>query len=78
MSRCKRGRLFGFSERLQESFRASGMTVVDFAGKIGKERKVVYAYINADAQPDTYPLARICIALDVSADWLLFGKKNDS
>lgn len=44
------------------------------ASMIGKERKVIYSYLYGDTTPDALTLARLCVALDISADWLLFGK----
>lgn len=78
MARPKRTKLYGFSERLEEAFLASGMSKKEFAEKIGKERKAVYLYLDGTTPPDTFTLAKICVVLKVSADWLLFGKKNDS
>lgn len=78
MAKQRRKMLYGFSERLEEAFLASGMSKVEFARKIGRERKMTYEYLNGTTPPDTFTLAKICIALHVSADWLLFGKKNDS
>ena len=51
MCRQQRRRLYGFSERLKEAFLASGMTKIEFANKIGRERKMTYEYLNGSTPP---------------------------
>lgn len=43
---------------------------------IGADRRRIYEWKNGDLMPNAYYLAKICKALDVSADYLLFGKES--
>lgn len=65
--------LEGFTERLRESWTASGLTQGEIAQRIGTERKAFCSYINAKSMPDALRLARLCAVFNVSADYLLFG-----
>lgn len=67
--------LEGFTERLRESWAASGLTQGEIALQIGTERKAFCSYINARSMPDALRLARLCAVFNVSADYLLFGKE---
>lgn len=67
--------LEGFTERLRESWVASGLTQGEVARRIGTERKAFCGYINARSMPDVLRLARLCVVFNISADYLLFGKE---
>lgn len=70
--------LEGFTERLRESWTASGLTQGEIAQRIGTERKAFCSYINARSMPDALRLARLCAVFNVSADYLLFGRGADA
>lgn len=70
--------LEGFTERLRESWTASGLTQGEIAQRIGTERKAFCSYINAKSMPDALRLARLCAVFNVSADYLLFGRGADA
>ena len=70
--------LEGFTERLRESWTASGLTQGEIAQRIGTERKAFCSYINARSMPDALRLARLCAVFNVSADYLLFGRGPDA
>ena len=66
----------GYLQRLNDAYFSSGFGPTKLASLIGMERKVIYRYLNGDTTPDALTLARLCVALNISADWLLFGKEN--
>ena len=66
----------GYLQRLNDAYNRSGLMPTELARMIGKERKVIYCYLYGDTTPDALTLARLCIALNISADWLLFGKDD--
>lgn len=70
--------LEGFTERLRESWTASGLTQGEIAQRIGTERKAFCSYINARSMPDALRLARLCAVFNVSADYLLLGRGADA
>lgn len=66
----------GYLQRLNEAYILSGLNAVKLGEIIGKERKTIYGYLHGDSTPDALTLAKLCIALNIGADWLLFGKDN--
>lgn len=60
MAKPRRRKLYGFSERLEEAFLASGMSKMEFARKIGKERKAVYLYIDGTTPRCVYAGKNLC------------------
>ena len=71
-------RLQGFPERFQEAAYASGLTDQEIGDRCGKGRKTILAYRHGESTPDCLTLARLCFALGVSADFLLFGKATEN
>ena len=67
----------GFADRLNEAISDIGMPQKQLAEKIGMERKTVSMRVNGYSMPNSLILARICKVLNVSADYLLFGKRGD-
>ena len=64
----------GFWDRIEQAVKASGMTKLQIAEKMGVERKALYA--NPSANGDTRSwhsgrLASFCKVTGASADWLL-------
>ena len=78
MANIRHKRLEGFSERLRQAIYDSGMTCIEISRRIERERKSIYGYMRGDVQPDAYTMARLCTVLNVSADYLLFGKAYDA
>lgn len=68
--------LEGFAERLRDLWLASGKTQKEIAEQTGISRNAFLSYIYADRNPNALYLARLCGIFHVSADYLLFGKKN--
>jgi transcriptional regulator with XRE-family HTH domain len=66
--------LDGFWDRLDEEIQRHGMSKVQLAEKCGFERKMLYNPKHNGRYIRIVYFARICSALRVSADYLLFGK----
>lgn len=64
----------GFAERLQEMMFERNYNQTTLAREIGVDRKTVMAWCNDRIAPNVTMLARICSTLNVSADWLIFGR----
>ena len=66
----------GYLQRLNDAYNAAGFNAVKLGKVVDKERKTIYGYLEGITTPDALTLARICVALNISADWLLFGSDN--
>ena len=66
--------LDGFWDRLDEEIQRHGMSKVQLAEKCGFERKMLYNPKHNGRYIRIVYFARICSALRVSADYLLFVK----
>lgn len=66
----------GYLQRLNDAYLLSGLNAVELGKIIHRNRKAVYKYMDGDTTPDVLTLARLCVALNISADWLLFGKED--
>lgn len=66
----------GFAERLNGEILHRGLLYREFAKKIGCTISPVKSWISGESMPRSELLARICVELDVSADYLLFGATN--
>lgn len=75
--RKQRQQPYLFYERLQEAINKRGLNCVQLGRMVGKDRKTIYTYKNGDCLPDALTLAKLCMALNVSADYLLGIKKNE-
>ncbi len=62
-------------ERLRAELKASGLTTVEIAKKIGVSPEMVTQYTTTKKLPRLDTFARLCIELDLSADYIL-GIKN--
>lgn len=65
-NRCSN--IYGFWDRLEEAMVAKGMSKLKLARLIGYDRRTVY---RRDTTPSALAIAKICVQLNVSADWLL-------
>ncbi len=63
--------VFGFWDRVDDEIYKQNRTKKDVAEQCGFERKLLSSYSNMSL---VY-FARLCSALHVSADYLLFGKE---
>ena len=66
--------LEGFSERLNETILKSGISMRDLAERLGTDHSTVRSWMVMRAQPNIRSLAKLCLILDVSADYLIYGK----
>ena len=58
-------------QRLRIAIKQSGKQQKDIAKEIGVSSQTVSKYMRADIFPALDTLAKLCIALDVSADYIL-------
>lgn len=63
-------------DRIREGRERLGMTQTDLAASLGVKEANVYRWERGDSQPSHGMFRRIVRALDVSADWLLFGEER--
>ncbi len=63
-----------FHERIAAARRAAGLTQEQLGERVGVTRQAVSKWEAGTAMPDALTAARLCDALDVSADYLLLGK----
>lgn len=66
----------GFCERLRQAFYDSGLSLMDIERRYGIAHGNMIGFMDGDYVPTSATLATLCVALNVSADWLLFGKKE--
>lgn len=57
--------------RLREAILQSGIKQKEIASKIGVSPQTVSKYLTKDVLPNLDTLARLCILIDVSADYIL-------
>lgn len=67
----------GFSERLYNAWIASGIDLADLSRRTGIRPNGLYGYMYYGTTPNITYLGRLCEALKVSADYLLFGRGED-
>lgn len=65
-NRCSN--IYGFWDRLEEALNDANIAKCELARRIGYDRKTLY---RRGATPSPMALAKICVQLNVSADWLL-------
>ena len=66
-----------FAERFNEAITALGTTNAELARMIGVNQYSVKGWRTGRYMPDGYNIAKICKALNVSADWLLGLEATD-
>lgn len=71
----KRQLIYGFPERLSELIYQSGLSHSEIARSVGLERKSIGVYVRGEHAPSSLTISRLSILFNVSADYLLFGKK---
>ena len=64
-------RLAEIQRRLREEIKNSGMAQRDIAAAIGVSPQTVSRYMRVDIFPALDTLARLCVLVDVSADYIL-------
>ena len=62
-------------ERLREEIKASGLTTVEIAKRVGVSPEMITQYMTTKKLPKLDTFARLCKELELSADYIL-GLKN--
>ena len=58
-------------ERVKQLIKHNGITVVEFARRLGVSLSTANRWINEGKTPNGYSIFLICATFGVSADWLL-------
>ncbi len=66
-----------FARRLRECMKAKGYTGYRLAKEMGIDIRRLLCWTKGRNYPQLYCLGMLCNILDVSADYLLFGKEHD-
>lgn len=66
----------GFPERLKETMKARKMSYAELARRIGCDKRTIHNWIDGTSCPDIVMTNRICKSLNVTADYLIIGKKE--
>lgn len=66
----------GFSARLYESYIKSGLEITEISKRTKMARSSVYGYMYYGITPNITALAKLCVVLNIDADYLLFGKEG--
>lgn len=61
----------GAAERLTQAIKKSGMTTEELSRKTGLTTNRIFALKNGSGIMREFDIARLCVALGISADWLL-------
>lgn len=68
--------LQGFAERLEQAIKDSNYSKIRLANHIGVHRRTIYNYVDGVTVPNFTIVGKLAVALNVSFDWLAFGKKD--
>lgn len=66
----------GFYKRLREAIANSGLKMSEIRRKVNISDSCLYSYVNGVTLPSVTTLANLCRVLNVSADYLLFGRSK--
>lgn len=69
-------RIYGFWDRLDKEIKEKNITKSELSRRVGCSKKTLYRTSMEEATPNGLYLAKICVQLNVSADYLL-GLKSD-
>ena len=73
---CNRYPMFGFTERLQKARENKGISKKELADKIKVTRHSIKLYESGEVTPTFTIISKIATELDVSLDYLAFGKEK--
>ena len=65
-----------WNERVAAARKAAGLTQEALGEKLGVSRQAVSKWESGQAVPDLDTVAKLCLALGFSADYLLFGRED--
>lgn len=68
--------MFGFCERLKQAREAAGLSQKKLGEKVNIARETVRSYENGYKQPTLTIISKIAVVLNVSLDWLAYGKEK--
>lgn len=66
----------GFVDRLNEVINKSGLRMIEIRRRVNISDSRLYGYVNGEITPSLMILARLCVVLNTSADYLLFGEEK--
>lgn len=66
--------LNGFPERLEELIYLRDFTISDFSKRVGRQRTIIYHWLNGYVTPDLIVFDRICEVLQTNPQWLMYGE----
>lgn len=66
----------GFGQRLEDAIIRSGKLYTHIENETGVNHSNIYEYVNETMAPSAFNLYRLCVCLQVSADYLL-GLKEE-
>lgn len=69
--------LFGFGERLKQAREKAGYSKKGLAEKVNVNRRVIYDYEVGNRRANFTVVAKLAAILNVSLDWLAYGKGNN-
>ncbi|MDR1906469.1 MAG: helix-turn-helix domain-containing protein [Clostridiales bacterium] len=61
----------GIKRRLTEEIRTSGLTTVEIAKRVGVSPEMITQYKTTSKMPSLEVFAKLCQAIDASADYIL-------
>lgn len=65
-----------FKSRLKQRMRDLGVTQEELANSIGVTQGQISHFVTGQRRLQIEDIKKLCMALDISSDWLLFGKIN--
>lgn len=71
MAKLKKYQIEGMSTKLADAMQKKNLSDRQLANLIGRNRKTIAAWRNADTVPTATDLAKMCAILGISADYLL-------
>lgn len=75
MAQNKKWALLDFQQSLQELMSAKGVTDVELAKILKRDRKTIWAWRNGVQNPNIVDFMQICAYLKVEPDILYYGRK---
>lgn len=66
----------GFTDRLRQAMHSRAITGEEMALELNVSPSTIYGYLIHKSCMNIVRLCEICDILDISADWLLYGKGN--
>ena len=64
------------TRRIKEVYKKSKLSQKEFAKRIGVTEATAGYYLERGCAPSVHIIASICEEFDVSADWLLLGRRK--